>query len=291
MIDPTSERIQPAGEGEKWNDSLYFNFFSAENGVAGITRIGLLPNTGRANAGFVAVKQGTPIAGMVAADTELPDGDWADLEIDGLRYRVTEPFEQIQIDLDCPMGRAMLEIEPLAEPFDYADCPLTLPPEVASNHYEQHCRVKGWVEGFGERHQIDGFGQRDHSWGLRDWAGVKSWRWLQAIFDAELAFNVFSVTTHAGETAASGYIYEDGESVALAKAEIATEYDDDGTSQRSVTVELEDITGKRRKVTGKRFGLLPIPMEGTIVNEGLFNWEMEGRTGSGVYEYLFQSQM
>lgn len=288
MTERGNERIQPAGEGDAWNDSLYFNFFSKDDELAGFTRIGVLPNTGRANAGLVAVKDGAPFAGMVAADTKIPEGDWDDIEVEGLRYRVTDPLKRCRVDLDSPTGKASLEFEAIAEPFDYADCPVKLPPEVASGHYEQHCRVTGWVEGFDGRHEITGFGQRDHSWGLRDWKGVHSWRWLQAIFGEDFAFNVFSVTTHAGKAVASGYVYEDGESRALSQASIETEYDDDGTGQRSVTVKLQDTSGQKREITGERFGLLPIPMEGARVNEGLFKWEAGGRTGYGVYEYLYQ---
>lgn len=288
MIEPAHERIQPAGDGDAWNDSFYFNFFSTDGKPAGFTRIGVLPNAGRVNAGLVALEGGTPFAGMAAADATLPAGDWDDIEVNGLRYRVIEPLKRCAIDLDSPTGKAALEFEALAEPFDYADCPAKLPPEVASGHYEQHCRVSGWIEGRGARREIVGFGQRDHSWGLREWSGVRSWRWLQAIFGEDLAFNVFSVETHGGETFTSGYLYEAEQSCAIAHASIETEYDDDGQGQRAVSVRLQSTAGAERQITGERFGLLPISMEGTRVNEGLFRWRLDARTGYGAYEYLFQ---
>ncbi len=52
--------------------------------------------------------------------------------------------------------------------------------------------------------------------------------------------------------------------------------------EQSIKTAYEKLCGS------ERFSLLPIPMEGTRVNEGLFTWEADGRKGSGVYEYLFQ---
>lgn len=288
MVKAECEMVQPAGEGEAWNDSMYFNFFSKDGSVAGISRIGLLPNRGRCNAGLVALSNGVPFAGSVTIDSELPAAGWDDIEIEGLRYRVERPLERCSIELESPSGKAELVFEGLAPPFDYADCPVRLPEQVASGHYEQHCRVSGWVEGQGRRHQVEGFGQRDHSWGERNWAGVKSWRWLQAIFDEGLAFNAFQVESLEGKKTASGYLHRDGKSRPLAMAEIETEYDRGGSGQRTVRLHLEDSDGRRFQVTGQRFALLPLTVEGARVNEGLFRWQLEGRTGYGVYEHLFQ---
>lgn len=289
MIEPAHERIQPAGDGEAWNDSLYFNFFSEGGEVSGFTRIGVLANAGQANAGLVALKGGVPFAGMIADKAKFPAGDWDDLEVEGLRFRVIEPLKRCAVDLDAPAGKASLEFEALAPAFDYADCPVEVPAEVASRHYEQHCRVTGWIEGQGQRHEITGFGQRDHSWGLRDWAGVRTWRWLQAIFGENLAFNVFCIETHDGETMTSGYVHEDGKSLPVAEASIDTDYDGDGRVQKAVSVHVKDTGGVERTIAAERFAMIPLPMESTQVNEGLFRWELDGRTGFGMYEHLYQT--
>lgn len=290
MIEPRHENIQPTGDGERWSDSLYFNFFCETGELAGFTRIGVLGNAGRVNAGFLALREGTPIAGMVAADAALQGGNWDELEVQGLRYRMIEPLARWRVDLDSPTGRASLEFEALAPAFDYSDCPVRLPAEVASRHYEQHCRVHGWIEApGGARHEVAGFGQRDHSWGIRDWGGVRSWRWLQAIFGEDLAFNVFSVERRSGETLTSGYVYEAGASRAIVRASIQTSYETGGQVQKAVSLRIEDAGGAERLITAERFGLVPIAIEGTTVNEGLFRWRLGERTGLGVYELLYQA--
>ena len=290
MIEPAHEHIQHPGDDERWSDSLYFNFFSEEGKLAGLTRIGVLANANSVNAGFVALREGAPFAGMMAIDAELTSSDWDDFEVQGLRYRMIDPLRRWRIDLDAPTGRASLEFQTLAPAFDYSDCPVTLPEEVASRHYEQHCRVSGWVEPpGGARQEVAGFGQRDHSWGIRDWSGVRSWHWMQAIFGEDLAFNVFSVERHSGETATSGYVHEAGTNKAIARASLETEYDGDGRSQKAVRLQIEDTDGAEREITAERFALLPISMEGTTVNEGLFRWKLDGREGPGMYEYLFQA--
>ncbi len=50
------------------------------------------------------------------------------------------------------------------------------PTSGASTRYEIPCRVSGTVTSDGERIELSGPGQRDHSWGARDWWG-SDWMW------------------------------------------------------------------------------------------------------------------
>lgn len=51
-------------------------------------------------------------------------------------------------------------------------------------HYEQHGTLRGTLVVGDERHEIDGTGLRDHSWGPRDYREIGTTTWLHAQFPA-----------------------------------------------------------------------------------------------------------
>ena len=51
--------------------------------------------------------------------------------------------------------------------------------------------------------RFDGFGQRDHSWGFRHWAGLHQWHWVTGFLADGRGFNLFEVHEHDGTHARS----------------------------------------------------------------------------------------
>ncbi|MGB5810351.1 MAG: hypothetical protein WBG86_07475 [Polyangiales bacterium] len=64
---------------------------------------------------------------------------------------------------------------------------------VGAHHFEQSTRVRGTITLDGAIHVIDGFGQRDRSWGVRDMRAPARWRWLSCQFGRALCFNATQV--------------------------------------------------------------------------------------------------
>ena len=81
---------------------------------------------------------------------------------------------------------------------------------MAWGHYEQSCRVTGDFVVRGDRIPFDGFGQRDHSWGFRHWAGLHQWHWVTGFLTDGRAFNLFEVHTHDGATTVNGFVHGPG---------------------------------------------------------------------------------
>ena len=91
---------------------------------------------------------------------------------------------------------------------------LALPSMMGAHHYEQSGTVRGTLEMDGASVKIDGVGQRDHSWGVRDMRAPASWRWLSCQFGAELSFNATQVDL-LGMRVQGGFIMHDGTAEAL----------------------------------------------------------------------------
>ncbi|WP_137144840.1 phosphotransferase [Mycolicibacterium sp. CR10] len=177
---------EPGGE-ELWSESWYFDFADDRQGVGGWIRLGLIPNQGTAWINALLCGPDMPTVAIVDLQAELPTDpaeihtDTADLTFDATEplrtYRVTvrghgqayddpsallrgEPGRPTELTLDLTWTTS-------GTPYQYRITP----------RYEIACSVSGSVTADGLDYRIDAVpGQRDHSWGVRDWWGM-DWVW------------------------------------------------------------------------------------------------------------------
>ena len=89
-----------------------------------------------------------------------------------------------------------------------------LPAMMKANHYEQSGTARGTVTVDGEATAVAGFGQRDHSWGVRDMRAPANWRWLSCQFGNDLCFNATQVDV-LGMRVQGGFVLYGGVTEAL----------------------------------------------------------------------------
>jgi hypothetical protein len=75
--------------------------------------------------------------------------------------------------------------------------------------YEQSCKVSGEILIGNEAIDFTGFGQRDHSWGVRDW-WTTGWIWTAGRLDDGTAFHALKVHTDRFDFE-PGYVVREGE--------------------------------------------------------------------------------
>jgi hypothetical protein len=171
-------RHEPA-DGQWWNESWYFDFAATDESIGGYVRLGYYPNQKVAWWWAYLVGRDRPLIALRAHDIEVPrtgteirsDGVWACLTPETPNEHWSIGLESFAVALDDPAEAYRgergdriafgldLEWEAVAPPFDY--------PGVT--RYEQSCMVHGEVLVGDERIEFSGPGQRDHSWGDRDW--------------------------------------------------------------------------------------------------------------------------
>ena len=128
---------------------------------------------------------------------------------------------------------------------------------VASEHLEQFGKATGELKIDENNYIISGLGERDHSWGTRDWNAPKMWIWLTCQFSEETALNVTKLTVSEGEVDA-GFIHIGGENNPIMKTTIDTKYNQDG-SPNSFKMELFDKKGEVYKVDAKIIKNVKLP--------------------------------
>jgi hypothetical protein len=160
-----------------------------------------------------------------------------------------------------------------------------------AEHYEHAGRVDGRITVDGQTHEFTGFGQRDHSWGVRDMRVPASWRWFSCQFKDEMCFNAIRVEV-LGIRASGGYVYHQGQAEALKDWSFQAQLDDSGRWARSVSIMLVAASGSRFEVTGTALANIPVlaTTGGTVslVNEARMRFSWRDRTGYGISEFMGQ---
>jgi hypothetical protein len=163
---------------------------------------------------------------------------------------------------------------------------------VGKGHFEQAGRLEGTITVDGRPHRLaEARGNRDKSWGPRRWDVPRMWRWFSVNIGDDVAFGGIRLATAAGDLH-RGWVWRDGSASSVAEWRITTEVAPDGLTQRHVRLDVLDKTGNTHRVEGEVMRVAPLSrgrgLEGTLVNEGLVHWRYEGRSGTGIAEYLHQ---
>jgi hypothetical protein len=170
-----------------WSESWYADFADAAQGLGGWLRIGLIPN--QHTAWVHALLSGPDIPTVAVSDFDVPlaDDPWhvrtstiefSHAAVEPLQtYRVvmqaqgqsyTDPAALLRGEPGCPVDVAMeLTWATDGMPYRYR----------LTTRYEIPCTVSGRVTVDDTAYTLDSVpGQRDHSWGVRDWWSM-DWLW------------------------------------------------------------------------------------------------------------------
>lgn len=286
---PYSDDECVPGHSDTWQESLYFGFRDAEKDIWGITRIGLEPNLKTANSFFIVTKGGEVVHRTVKTHLPIPEADWDDISLAGVTYKIIEPLKKFRLMLDVEEAKVDVVWDGFTEVFDYRDNKTPVPNKLAGSHYEQTGEVTGSVIIRGERFDIRGYGQRDHSWGRRDFDGIENWWWMTGIFGKECSFNTWSVLCD-GKRTHSGYIFDGKRNIGIVDAQIELEFEADGSTPKGAQLRLTDEKGGTLEATAEAIIHLPAFNFGKIgqVSHDPSIYRMKDKVGFGIIEYEFQ---
>ena len=218
--DPADEQTHPAGPEPLWNESYYLDFVSHDASVGGYVRIGRYPNlgviwywgclVGPDRRLVTVIDQAVPFPSRYASLEVRNDGLWADHNVETPLDHFSVGLEAFGVALDDPAETYHgLRGERTALGFDLewdTDGVAFRWPE-GFDRYEIPCRVHGEILVGDERIEFDGTGQRDHSWGVRDW-WEPAWCWTA--FRLDDGTRLHAVTTLPSGEFGIGYIQPPG---------------------------------------------------------------------------------
>lgn len=296
MIEPIDEELHPVGEGERWQESWYFNWADPRHNVFGLTRIGFLFRQRLIDGLVLTIRNGMPEYAYPAVNIRY-NGDWGEqtaaggLHARGLAYRAEEPLKKWRLTLEGRDGMDLLWTA-FTPAFDYLESEGGLPPNVAGRHFEQSGRVTGWTSFKGERLEINGAGQRDKSWGVRDWANIEGWNWISAQFGEELSFNIWE-GFFDGERYANGFIFHGGWNHPVESVNIQFKWDFRKHVPSDAHLVINYGWGKRLEISAHALGQFPLVKKGLWIQETHADFETiaggKQIRGIGVIEHAWRA--
>ncbi|HEM47099.1 MAG TPA: hypothetical protein ENO23_08650 [Alphaproteobacteria bacterium] len=314
---PEDDYMHPLGEEPNFNESMYFNFFDAEQSIGGFVRLGNRANEGRAEMTVcVYLPDGRVLFNFQRAPIDHNDA----FDAGGMKFEVVEPTEHLRttyrgkvIELqdprhladpstafrESPRRELVLDLDhraagPMyggAKDRDEDERPAE--EQFAKAHYEQHMAVTGTIEIDGQKTPISGFGLRDHSWGPRHWQAIHGYEWLTMNFGPDFGAMISVIRRDdGGDARRGGVLVRDGELDLVTDVDIETEYEANGLYHKALRVSLTTQSGERLRIDGDVKGFIPLRnrREGQVthIGEGMTEWRCGDRVGYGLSEMLRQ---
>jgi len=227
-----AEPLRPSREDESahaatdeplWSESWYADFADTAQGFGGWIRLGLIAN--QQTAWLHALLCGTELPTVAVVDFEipLPADPWA-LQTGAVDFThsVGDPLHTYRIGLH---GRGQSFPDPAALLRGEQGTPVEVAIDLLwttdgtpykyrlTTRYEIPCTVSGTVTVDGRRYTIDSVpGQRDHSWGVRDWWGM-DWIWSALHLDDGTHVHAVDIRIPGVPPVGIGYVQDRGGTV------------------------------------------------------------------------------
>jgi thiamine kinase-like enzyme len=219
--EPGDEGRHPPGPEELWNESWYFDAIAPDGSLGAYVRIGLYPNLGRCWYTAFVCGPGRPTVAVVDMAAPLPDADGlrAQTDLFGADHICQEALERFRVVLEGtgqeyqdpagllhgeagrPVGVDLdLTWETDGDPYAYR----------LATRYEIPCRVSGSIMVGDETLAVsEAVGQRDHSWGLRDWWSM-DWVWTAGHLTDGTHLHAVHLRLPDNRTLGVGYVQSPG---------------------------------------------------------------------------------
>ncbi len=290
MIDHRDElRHRPSPE-LNFSESKWFSFYDPKLDFWVSCRIGLETNRGRANRWVVIAYQGRVVLHDLALDQQLPASEWTDINVAGLHFQTLDTMAGYRIRFAG--GEIHLDVTWQAETpvFDYKDCVVPLPPSLAAEHYEQSGIVLGGFEYEGARHPVQGFGHRDHSWGVRHWEGFRDWVAFMAPFGDGSYLHLEQFNDESSGLTRHGFVFHNGRNIRLKDADISLEMASGQRYPTGFAIRLYDAEGGAYDFHGDLRLTSPLSFGRCNVGESFGTYrDLQGNETMGIIEYGFTS--
>ena len=313
----------------EWNESYYLAFFSKEDNLGGVSRIGYKPNKKEGMTFFfLFLPDGSaaiyhkedkiddhmtfpPIGGM--AHISHPDGKW-NYTFQGKMVFISNPEDLPKIREKSKLALLgmvfrkklfkkqvimNLTFEPISDTYEYSEYmspeSIELGKKAGDKHWEQIAIVSGEIQiGNNKKYSLsDTIGQRDHTYGIRDWTGVGNWLYYVIWFNENLAINPAAIISDDGRLSTGGFLFKDGKNIPLKTIRVLDQqFREDGLLPISSELEIIDFNGEKHILKAQVGPIIPVPFEDKEGNKSILvqsfgNFELDDITGGyGTFETL-----
>jgi len=303
MIETHDEWLHAPGEEPAWQESFYFNWADPERHSFTLARIGYRFNAGKTDGLVVSLHDGKLELFYGPANLAHPgpcsdEDPTAGMRAGDLLVTMEEPLRCWRLQIEGERGMDVV-FQCHTPAFDYHGFGedvgrRRLAASMTGAHFEQTGSVTGWTRFRGEEQEIRALGQRDKSWGTRDWDRLEGWNWISGQFGDDLSFNIMQ-TFEEGRALDNGFVFRDGENHAIDRVSIEFRWTGRAHHLREAQIEIVDVTGRRYDLRVEALAAFPILRKDVWLEEThvAFRLESEGRVreGQGVVEHVWRASL
>ncbi|WP_156662926.1 phosphotransferase [Mycobacterium sp. 1274761.0] len=251
-LQPTAddEGAHPPGAEPLWSESWYADFADEGQGIGGWFRLGLIPNQQRAWVNALLCGPDMPTIAVNDFEVALPE-DPAVVRSDAveLNHAAADPLQTYHVRL---RGQGQAYDDPSALLRGESGRPVELSMDLqwttagtpylyrVTSRYEIPCTVSGSVVVDGTVTDVREVpGQRDHSWGVRDWWGM-DWVWTALHLHDGTHLHAVDIRIPGSPHFGVGYLQRSG---SLTEVQAVTAREGFADNDLPVTTELELTPG------------------------------------------------
>jgi hypothetical protein len=292
MLSEQDEHLHQPTKEKKWRESYYFNWADLDKNISGFSTIGIVPNEQKREFVFLLfTKDKNEIYYKEPQFNKYSKDINEMLKDKRLTYTMILPFKKWKIEYTSRKIKFQIIFETRFPTYNFG--------EDTSASWHQHFEASGNIQGRiefddGKIINLKGYGQRDKSWGFRDWHQFK--RWYAAHFQFKTWSAAFRKDYLGGTMDLSGHISSKEKNTPIYEVNINTITDKDQfKSPISAIYEFKDNCGKKYRIKSTRFfntsfirftrdfpeGYTEL-FEQMVIMENLDN----GEKGSGMMEHL-----
>ncbi|MBY9017582.1 MAG: hypothetical protein KGD66_02010 [Candidatus Lokiarchaeota archaeon] len=303
----------------EWNESYYFVFFDKTNNIGGMSRIGFKPNKSEGMTFFFLFLADGSAAGYHQeiklkdfsdnlrvgrmSHNWQKDGTWKYF-FKGTMIFVADPLNLPRVPEDPKLilksEKVLMDLtfKPFNDVYEYSKYmtpeSLEIGKKSGDMHWEQIGRVKGKLNIGQEEYNVNSvLGQRDHTYGVRDWTGVGNWLYYVVWFNENLTINPAAIVTDDGRVSTGGFLFRDGKNIPLRSIQIIKqEYDEQGVYPISSELQIIDNLGEEHNLKANVGPIIPVPFKDEEGNQSILiqsfgRFELDGiKGGYGTFETL-----
>jgi hypothetical protein len=311
-------------ENPEWNESYYFVFYDTKNNLGGMTRIGFKPNKQEGMAFFFLFLPSGSAAGYYA-EKKIKDYTKS-IKVGGITHwcqektkwsynfkgnmifvKNPEDLPEVRKQPKLIIGNQKVNMDilfkPINEPYEYSQHmtseSLEIGKKAGDKHWEQIATLSGNIQIANENFLIkNALGQRDHTYGVRDWTGVGNWLYYVVWFNKDLAINPAAIITENGQMSTGGFIFRNGNNIPLRTINVVDQkFREDGVLPVSSELYIVDALGDTHTLKARVGPIIPVPFvdhEGnqSILVQSMGSFELNGiKGGYGSFETLRRVNM
>jgi hypothetical protein len=280
---PDDEFHPPDSDDPFWTETCWFTFAVPSRRLSGQLYPFFRTNQGVCAAGaYVWDEHGDQLWNARYAKNfwhlPIPDQPLSDISLpNGIRYRCVEPLHRYELAYDDPDGddlRIRLTYTSVAQP-NY----------LGHSHLDQPGHYAGIIVLDGEEIEVDSYGFRDRSWGVRSQfgRGYGPGGYSYATAGAGHGFHSITMDLGSGYQSIHGYLMRDGKWAKLARAtRVVTERDPGTGFPMSVELVGADELGREFTARGRCLNHIGLHLNPNLFTVNcLTEWDLDGVTCFG----------